>query len=89
MMRSVPPVGAGAAADPARGLLHGLLAARALDGRTLHHHAGLLPRGRPARRAAGADRAALEADRRLLEAVRAHRAQPLVGDELAALLVLW
>ena len=57
---------------PRRGLLHGLLAARALDGRTLHHHAGLLPRGRPARRAAGADRAALEADRRLLEAVRAH-----------------
>ena len=34
------------------------------------------------------DLAVLEVDGRLLEAVGAHGAQPLIGDELAALLVL-
>ena len=89
MMRSDPPAArTGAAAALGAGLLHRLLAARAFDRGALHDHAGLLSRRRPARRAAGRDGPALDADGGLLEAVGAHRTQPGIGDELAALLVL-
>ena len=88
MMRSVPPVGTGRSRGARAGLLDWLLAAGRLDGGALHDHAGLLAGRRLARRAPGRDGAALDADRWLLEAVRAHRAQPGVGDELTALLVL-
>ena len=68
--------------------LHGLLAARSFDRRALDDHPWLLSRGRPARRTAGAHRPAFDCDGGLLEPVGAHRTQPGIGDELAALFVL-
>ena len=82
MMRSAPAVGTAAAADlPA--CCTGLAARASMAGPCT------IIRGLAGRRLAGrAPGAALEAHRRLLEAVGAHRAQAGVGDELAALLVL-
>ena len=89
VIRSDPAGGAGGAdAEVGVARCTGSLPRAAFDRRALDDHPWLLSRRRPARRAAGAHGPAFDCDGGLLEAVRAHRTQPGIGYELAALFVL-